>query len=80
LNTTWFNKTSATKERKQQKETIEPIEIEKLQENNKWVIMEDERRWTYVVDDNGSDHATWMVEGSKMSESAATRGFPRPTR
>jgi len=36
-------RTSATNERKQQKET-EPIEIEKLQENNKWVIMEDERR------------------------------------
>ena len=44
-------RTSATNERKQQKETIESIEIEKLQENNKWVIMEDERRWTYVVDD-----------------------------
>ena len=51
-------KTSATNERKQQKETIEPIEIEKLQENNKWVIMEDERRWTYVVDDPWNVHAT----------------------
>ena len=27
---------------------------------------------TYVVEDNGSDHVTWMGEGSKMSESAAT--------
>ena len=33
-----------------------------------------------MVEDNGSDHATWMVEGSKMSESATTWGFPRPTR
>ena len=35
---------------------------------------------TYMVEDNGSDHATWMVEGSKMNGSAATIGFPRPTR
>ena len=42
---------------------------------------EDEKlKKTYVVEDIGSDHATWMVEGSKMSESAATWGFPRPTR
>ena len=38
------------------------------------------RRWkveeTYVVEDNGSDHATWMLKGSKMSESATTWGFP----
>jgi len=27
---------------------------------------------TYVVEDIGSDHATWMVEGSKISGSAAT--------
>jgi len=34
---------------------------------------EDEKlKKTYVVEDNGSSHATWMVEGSKMSESAAT--------
>jgi len=34
---------------------------------------EDEKlKKTYVVDDNGSDHVTWMVEDSKMSESAAT--------
>ena len=44
------------------KETIEPIEIEKLQENNKWVIKEEERRWTYVVDDPWNVHATWRVE------------------
>ena len=30
---------------------------------------EDEKlKKTYVVKDNGSGHATWMVEGSKMSE------------
>jgi len=34
---------------------------------------EDEKlKRTYLVEDIGSDHATWMVEGSKMSESAAT--------
>jgi len=44
-------RTSAANERKQQKETIEPIDIGKLQENNKWVSMEDKRRWTYMVDD-----------------------------
>ena len=42
---------------------------------------EDEKlKKTYVVEENGSDHATWMVKGSKMSGSAATWGFPRPTR
>jgi len=42
---------------------------------------EDEKlKKTYVVEDIGSDNATWMVEGSKMSGSAATWGFPRPTR
>jgi len=35
---------------------------------------------TYVVEDIVSDHATWMVEGSKMNGSATTIGFPRPTR
>jgi len=50
--------TSAINEKKKQKETIELIGIEKLQENNKWVIMEDERRWTYVVDDPWNVHAT----------------------
>jgi len=34
---------------------------------------EDEKlKKTYVVEENGSDHATWMVKGSKMSGSAAT--------
>ena len=34
---------------------------------------EDEKlKKTYVVEDSGSDHATWMVEDSKMSGSAAT--------
>jgi len=34
---------------------------------------EDEKlKKTYVVEFNESGHATWMVEGSKMSESAAT--------
>jgi len=34
------------------------LELKKLQENNKWVIIEDERRWTYVVDDPWNVHAT----------------------
>jgi len=58
-------KKSAANERKQQKETIESIEIEKLQENNKWVILEDERRWTYVVDD------PWSVSRHLKSEEAS---------
>jgi len=34
---------------------------------------EDEKlKKTYVVEDNGSGHTTWMVEGSTMSEIAAT--------
>jgi len=58
-------RTSAANERKQQKETIELIEIEKIQENNKWVIMEDERRWTYVVDDPWS--VSLHLEGGEAS-------------
>jgi len=34
---------------------------------------EDEKlKKTYVVEDIGSDHTTWMVEGSMMSGSATT--------
>jgi len=62
-------RTSAENERKQEKETIEPIEIEKLQENNKWVIMEDERRWTYVIVAMGGKASRHLEGGSsKISE------------